>query len=142
MVNRRQIADCADSEPDPSARGMASIGTQDTRAQHDKVGRDGDEQVSSGQTGEQRQADEAQRLSQEPEDIAEPEDLAVVFLRGVGDVLVVLLEDVELPIHALSSRQSKVDNKGDGAGESNNNMEHTFILTRLRLVACLVISSR
>lgn len=131
MVDCCKISNCANSEPDPSARGMAGIGAQNARAEHDKVGRNGDEQVGARQTGEQRQADETQRLRQEPKDIAEPEDLTVVFLRGVWDMLVVLLDDVELPVHALSCRQSEVDDKGDGAGESNENVEHAFSLVRV-----------
>lgn len=114
LINRRQIPNTRDNKPNPSHGPMRRERTQHARAEHDQVRNDGDEQMRPRETGKQRQVDQRERVGQEPVDVAHPEDLAVVVLRGIRDVLVWLLDCVVLPGDAFAGGHGHVGDEGDG----------------------------
>lgn len=93
---------------------MRRESTQYTRAEHDQVRNDGNEQMRPRETGQERQVDQRERVGQEPVYVAHPEDLAEVVLRHVGDVLVWLLDCVVLPGDAFAGGHGHVGYEGDG----------------------------
>lgn len=113
-VNQGQISDAADGEPDPTAGAGAGKRAEQPGPQHHPLGEDGVKQVGAGQARQQSQARQDQRRGEEPVDVAQPEDLAVEDLVGVGDVLVGLGQGDTLPRDTFSGRQSQVDDEGDG----------------------------
>ena len=93
---------------------MRRESTQYTRAEHNQVRNDGNEQMRPRETRQERQVDQRERVGQEPVDVAHPEDLAVVVLRGIRDVLVWLLDCVVLPGDAFAGGHGHVGDEGDG----------------------------
>lgn len=82
--------------------------------------------MRTGQAREQGQVSEDERLCQEPVEVAQPEHLAVVLVRDVGDVLVVFADEVMLPSDALAGSEGEIDDEGDGGGDGDQAVEDAF----------------
>lgn len=119
VIHSREVTDGADGEPDPSAGGVAGIGAQEAGADHHPVGDDGDEEMGTGETGQEGKVDEGQRVCQEPVEVPQPEDLTIDIVMSVGDVLVVNCQNVMFVGYAFASCEGEVGDEGDCRGDSD-----------------------
>lgn len=67
---------------------MSSKGAENPTSKHNPQPRDSNQQIRAGKTGDEGEVCEEQGHGQGPVYIAQPEDLAEVFVTGVGGVLV------------------------------------------------------
>lgn len=89
---------------------------------HDDVGDDGDQDVGTGETSEQRKVEEEQRGGDGPVDVAGPVDLAVDVVLGGRDVLVVLLLLGVVVANAVAAGHGEVGQSGEGDNEGGQDV--------------------
>lgn len=102
LIDRNQIPDNANHEPNPPNRRMLREGAEHARAQKDKVAHDSHKQIRSRQTRQQGQIYQGERVRYEPVHVAQPEDLAEVVVCCVRDVFVGFQDGLVLVGDALS----------------------------------------
>lgn len=93
MMQHSQVRRTSQNQPPPSRPRVASEGAEDPTSEHDILRRDTDQQVCAGQTGDEGEVYEEEGRGEGPVDVAQPEDLAEVFVADVGNVFV-LVSDV------------------------------------------------
>lgn len=82
--------------------------SEESSQDHDQVGNDGHDDVSTRHAGQETKIKEQQRSGQAPVDVAGPVDLAVHLVEGVGNVIVLLTDGDDVVAHTVSSGHSKV----------------------------------
>jgi hypothetical protein len=107
---------------------MAGVGGSKSRNEHDQIGRYGDKDTGTVQSGKQRKVDDNERVRQNPVDISSPEDLAENVLKSIGDVSVRFLNMHVFPVMAISCSHGQVCQEGDSGGERSKNVEEAFLL--------------
>lgn len=128
MVQHDQVAHTADGQPHPALWGITGERAQQARAQHDKVGGNGGNQVGAGQTGHEGKVDQDERGGNSPVEVTQPQDLAVNILGGVGDVFVVVGDVGMIISDTLAGGKSKIGDEGEGGDEGCSGMEDTASL--------------
>lgn len=93
--------------------------------EHDQVGGNGNEEVSTVQAANQGHVDQNERRGDDPVDVADPEDLTEVFLAGV----VRLVHNRVFVRDALASGHGKIREERDSGNQSCQGMEQTGLLS-------------
>lgn len=88
MMQYGQVRRTGQYQPPPSRLRVPGERAENARSEHDVLGCDSDEEVCAGQAGDQGEVCEEEGGCYGPVYVAEPEDLAEVFIAGVGDVFV------------------------------------------------------
>lgn len=107
---------------------VRSKGRKETGQDHDDIGHDGDQDVSTAQAGEETKIHEQKRCGNSPVDVSSPVDLTINDLVGVRDMLVGLLDDDLDHADAVTRRHCKIRDSCEGGDEGSQDMEQTFLL--------------
>jgi len=102
-------------------------GGEETKEDHEQVGSDDDNDVSTAHASEEGKIKEEERSGQGPVNVASPEDLAVDVLDGVGDVLVGLLDDDVGEGVSVTGGHGEVGDGSKGGDEGSDDMEEAFL---------------
>lgn len=128
MVQHNQIPHTRQRQPSPSGPSMSRKGPQNSGRKHNIVSSDRAQEISTRETGDQREVDEQQGRAKGPVDIPEPEDLAEGVGMGVWDVFVDFCNVVFFEGHALTRGQSEVGYEGDGCDQGTGGVEDPLCL--------------
>jgi hypothetical protein len=107
--------------------------SEETSQDHDQIGNNGHEDVSTGHASKETEIEEQKRSGQAPVNVACPEDLAVDLVEGVGDMVVLLADDDLLDGDTMSSGHGEV---GEGSEDSDHGGDG--VVETLRLIGGLV----
>lgn len=125
--------DARDGIPAPALGGGVRAGEEQPREDHDGVGEQGDEDVAAVETRDEGQREQDQRGGQRPVDPTDPEDLAEDVQDGVGDVVLVALDDhVVDEGEAAAGGLGEVGEGSDGGDEGDEEVEEAFLLGEVR----------
>jgi hypothetical protein len=127
LPDNDEVGNAGNGVPAPLLGGLlrAERG-EETSEDHDDVGNNGDQDVGTGKTSEQRKVEEEERGGDGPVDVASPVDLAVDVVLGVGDVLVVLNLGGLVVADTVAAGHGEVGKSGEGDDEGGQDVIQTL----------------
>ena len=113
----------------PLLTAFIAIGGEQTGEDHDDIGDDGNEDIRPAQTGEEGQIEQQERGGDGPVDVADPEDLSVDMLDGVGRAFLLGVAEGDVSKRGAVARgHSEVGQGGKRGDERGDDMEQPFLL--------------
>lgn len=112
---------------------------EETSENHDDVGNNGDQDVGTGKTSEQRKVEKQERGGDGPVNVTSPVDLAVDVVLGGGNVLVVLLLGGVVVADTVAAGHGEVGQSGKGDNEGGQDVVQTLGLGRALVVVQLEV---
>lgn len=139
LVDDNQVGSARHGVPSPLRAALGGKGSEEAGQDHDNVGNDGNENVSTGQPSEQAEIQEQERGRDAPVDVACPVYLAVDD-SVIGEVLVIMV-DLDLILGDTSFNGHGIVRQGsEGGDEGRDDVEHAFLLCGLS--ACVSWNGR
>lgn len=138
LPDNNKVGNAGNGVPAPLLGGLlrAERG-EETSENHDDVGNNGDQDVGTGKTSEQRKVEEQKRGGDGPVDVTGPVDLAVDVVLGGGNVLVVLLLSGVVVADTVAAGHGEVGQSGEGDNEGGQDVVQTlglrYVLVVLRV---------
>lgn len=127
LPDNNEVGNAGNGVPAPLLGGLLRAeGGKETGEDHDDVGNNGNQDVGTGKTSEQRKVEEQERGGDGPVDVASPVDLAVDVVLGGGNVLVVLLLLGVVPANAVAAGHCEVGQGGEGHDEGGEDVIETL----------------
>jgi hypothetical protein len=127
LPDNDEVCNAGNGVPAPLLGGLlrAERG-EETSKNHDDVGNNGDQDVGTGKTSEQRKVEEQKRGGDGPVDVTGPVDLAVDVVLGGGNVLVVLLLGGVVVADTVAAGHGEVGQSGKGDNEGGQDVVQTL----------------
>jgi hypothetical protein len=127
LPDNDEVGNAGNGVPAPLLGGLlrAERG-EETSEDHDDVGNNGDQDVGTGKTSEQRKVEEEKRGGDGPVNVTSPVDLAVDVVLGVRDVLVVLHLGGVVVANAVAAGHGEVGESGEGDNEGGQDVVQTL----------------
>lgn len=127
-IHDEEVGNTSHSVPAPGDTLLSSEGCEESSEHHDDICHDRDQDVGSGEAGEEAEVEEQEGCGQRPVDVAGPEDLAEDVLDGVGNVLVGFLDDDVCEAAAFTGCHGEVGEGGEGGDQGGDNVEEALLL--------------
>ena len=109
VPDNEDIGNAANGVPAPLLGStLLAKGSKETGQDHDEIGNDGHEDVSTRHASQQTKIKDQERCSQAPVNVTSPEDLAVNLLEGIRNVIMLLANGDLLDGDTVSGGHSKV----------------------------------
>lgn len=123
LPDDNEVGNAGNRVPAPLLGGLLRAeGGEETSENHDDVGNNGNQDVGTGKTSEQRKVEEQERGGEGPVDVAGPVDLAVDVVLSGGNVLVVLLLLGVVPANSVAAGHGEVGQSGEGDNEGGEDV--------------------
>jgi hypothetical protein len=135
LPDNDEVGNAGNGVPAPLLGGLlrAERG-EETSENHDDVGNNGNQNVGTGKTSEQRKIEEQERGGNGPVDVTGPVDLAVDVVLGRGNVLVVLLLGGVVVADTVAAGHGEVGQSGEGDNEGGQDVVQTLGLRHALVV--------
>jgi hypothetical protein len=139
LPDNDEVGNAGDGVPAPLLSGLlrAERG-EETSKNHDDVGDNGDGDVGTGKTSEQRKVEKEERGGDGPVNVAGPVDLAVDVVLGGRNVLVVLLLGGVVVADTVAAGHGEVGESGEGDNEGGQDVIQTLGLEKALVESCVV----
>lgn len=127
LPDNDEVGNAGNGVPAPLLGGLLRAeGSEETSENHDDVCNNGDQDVGTGKTSEQRKVEEQKRSGDGPVNVTGPVDLAVDVVLGGGNVLVVLLLGGVVVADAVAAGHGEVRQSGEGDNEGGQDVVQTL----------------
>jgi hypothetical protein len=124
------VGNAGNGVPAPLLGGTLSTeSSEEASEDHDQVGNDSHDDVSTGHASQETEIKEEQRSGQAPVNVAGPEDLAVDLGEGVGNVVVLLTDDDLVVAHTVASSHGKVRERSSDGDDGGDGVEKALRLS-------------
>ena len=135
LPDNDEVGNAGNGVPAPLLGGLlrAERG-EEASEDHDDVGNNGNQDVGTGKTSEQRKVEKKERGGDSPVNVAGPVDLAVDVVLGGRDVLVVLLLGGVVVADTVTAGHGEVGESGEGDNEGGQDVIQTLGLKRVLVV--------
>ena len=118
MPDDDEVGNASHGVPAPLLRGtFCAVGSEETGQDHDDIGDNSHEDVSTVHAGEKSKVEEEERGGDGPVNVTSEEDLAVDVVEGVVDVLVLFSDLDVVPADTVAGGHGEV---GDGSGDGDD----------------------
>lgn len=102
-----------------------AVGSEETRQDHNDVGDNGHQRMSTINSSKEAEIEQQQRSSNAPIDVSSPEDLAAHLVVGVRHMLVVVPDAVATEAGGMAGSHGKVRQRGGDGDQSGDDMVQT-----------------
>jgi hypothetical protein len=127
----KDVGNAGNGVPAPLLGGaFLTESSEQTGQDHDQIGNNGHDDVSTRHASQQTKVEEQQRSGQAPVDVAGPEDLAVHLVESIGNVVVLLTDGDLLDGDTVSGGHCEVRDGGEDGDHGRDGVVETLRLMR------------
>ncbi len=127
-VDDEEVCGAGDGVPSPLAVLLSGKGSEKTGEDHDNIGDNGNQDISSGEACQERQIEEEERGGNSPVNVASKVDLAVDLLNCVWGVLMNLGDDEVCEGNTVAGSHGVVGEGGEDGDQGGDNVEQALLL--------------
>lgn len=138
LVDHDQVGNTCPHIPTPGLAVLATEGSEQASQDHNHIGNDGDQDVSTTETSEKGQIQQEKWCSNSPINVSCPVDLSLVVLMCVWDSLVMDGLGVCVEASAIPGGHGEVGEECKGSDEGSQYVEKAFLLQPLAEASCRI----